>query len=116
MLTDSFALAIKNAIPRPINRPGLRRAPRRSTRAVEARFFAAPGAKSLHHAYIGGLAEHTCEVVELCLCVAQVFPQLDRDLLLAAAILDAFSDTDLAGACWIGRADRSAPRLTRLKP
>lgn len=54
---------------------------------LDAHFFTAPGAKSLHHAYIGGLAEHTCEVVELCLCVAQVFPQLDRDLLLAAAIL-----------------------------
>ncbi len=51
------------------------------------RFFTSPGAKSLHHAYIGGLAEHTCEVMELCLRVADVFPQLDRDLLLAAAIL-----------------------------
>lgn len=52
-----------------------------------ARFFAAPGAKALHHAYIGGLAEHTGEVIELCLRVAEVFPQLDRDLLLTAAIL-----------------------------
>ena len=54
---------------------------------VAPRFFVAPGAKSLHHAYIVGLAEHTCEVVELCLRVAEVFPQLDRDLLLATAIL-----------------------------
>lgn len=50
-------------------------------------FFLAPGAKALHHAYIGGLAEHTCEVVELCLKVAELFPRLDRELLLAAAIL-----------------------------
>jgi 3'-5' exoribonuclease len=51
------------------------------------RFFAAPGAKSLHHAYIGGLAEHTSEVVELCLKVCEIFPRLDRDLLLTAAML-----------------------------
>ena len=50
-------------------------------------FFTAPGAKVMHHAYVGGLAEHTWEVVEICLCVAEVFPQLDRDLLLTAAIL-----------------------------
>jgi len=50
-------------------------------------FITAPGAKALHHAYIGGLLEHTVEVVELCEKVAEVFPTLDRDLLLAAAIL-----------------------------
>jgi 3'-5' exoribonuclease len=51
------------------------------------RFRTAPGAKALHHAYIGGLLEHTAEVVELCGKVCEVFPELDRDLLLAAAIL-----------------------------
>ncbi len=51
------------------------------------RFRAAPGAKSIHHAYIGGLLEHTAEVVEICVRVAEVFPELDRDLLLASAIL-----------------------------
>ncbi len=54
---------------------------------VAPRFFVAPGAKSLHHAYVVGLAEHTSEVVELCLKVAEVFPQLDRDLLLGVAVL-----------------------------
>jgi len=51
------------------------------------RFLTAPGAKALHHAYIGGLIEHTAEVVELCEKVCEVFPQLDRDLLLASAII-----------------------------
>ncbi len=50
-------------------------------------FRTAPGAKALHHAYIGGLLEHTVEVVELCEKVAEVFPELDRSLLLAAAVL-----------------------------
>ncbi len=51
------------------------------------RFLTAPGAKALHHAYIGGLIEHTAEVVELCERVCEVFPALDRDLLMTAAIL-----------------------------
>jgi len=51
------------------------------------RFRTTPGAKALHHAYIGGLLEHTAEVVEICQKVAEIFPQLDRDLLLAAAIV-----------------------------
>ncbi len=50
-------------------------------------FIAAPGAKALHHAYIGGLLEHTVEVVALCEKVTEVFPTLDRGLLLTAAIL-----------------------------
>ena len=51
------------------------------------KFVSAPGAKALHHAYVGGLLEHTAEVVELCEKTAEVFPQLDRDLLVTAAIL-----------------------------
>ena len=53
----------------------------------QGRFRTAPGAKALHHAYVGGLLEHTAEVVELCEKVAEVFPELDRDLLMAGAIL-----------------------------
>lgn len=51
------------------------------------KFLSAPGAKALHHAYLGGLLEHTVEVVELCEKTVEVFPGLDRDLLIAAAIL-----------------------------
>jgi 3'-5' exoribonuclease len=58
------------------------------------RFCSAPGAKALHHAYIGGLCEHTVEVVELCEKVAEVYPQLDRDLLVTAAILHDIGKTE----------------------
>jgi len=58
------------------------------------RFCAAPGAKALHHAYIGGLLEHTMEVVQLCEKVVDIFPELDRDLLMAAAILHDVGKTD----------------------
>ncbi len=46
-----------------------------------------PAAKTRHHAWIGGLAEHTSEMVKLAQVVSEVFPQLDRDLLLAGVIL-----------------------------
>ncbi|MFN2383153.1 MAG: 3'-5' exoribonuclease YhaM family protein, partial [Gemmatimonadota bacterium] len=48
-------------------------------------FAAAPAAKVNHHAYVGGLAEHTLSVMELCALVASHYPELDRDLLLAGA-------------------------------
>ncbi len=40
-----------------------------------------------HHAYLGGLLEHTVAVATLALELCTVHPRLDRDLLLAAALL-----------------------------
>ncbi len=48
---------------------------------------AAPAAKSIHHAVLGGLLEHTMSVVGLCRLLADYYPALDRDVLLAGAIL-----------------------------
>jgi len=53
----------------------------------EATFSKAPAAKRYHHACIGGLLEHTLAVVRLCSFVAEQHPEIDRDLLLTAAIL-----------------------------
>lgn len=55
--------------------------------AFVAAFAAAPAAKSIHHAVLGGLLEHTVSVVGVCGLLAEYYPALDRDLLLAAAIL-----------------------------
>jgi 3'-5' exoribonuclease len=52
-----------------------------------ASFSKAPAAKLYHHAYLGGLLEHTLSVVRLCSFVADEHPEIDRDLLLTAAIL-----------------------------
>jgi 3'-5' exoribonuclease len=51
------------------------------------KFRQAPAAKKLHHAYIGGLLEHTLNVVRACAALADLYPQADRDLLLTAAAL-----------------------------
>jgi len=53
----------------------------------ETTFSKAPAAKRYHHACIGGLVEHTLAVVRLCSFVADQHPEIDRDLLLTAAIL-----------------------------
>lgn len=55
---------------------------------VEHEFKRAPAAKLMHHAYLGGLLEHTLAVAELAVMMADRYGDaLDRDLLLAGAIL-----------------------------
>ena len=51
------------------------------------RYCRAPGAKSLHHSHLGGLLEHTIGVAEILETVARVHPELDRDLMMAGALL-----------------------------
>ncbi len=47
----------------------------------------APGAKTLHHAYRGGLLEHIVSLCRLCRGAAGNYAEIDLDLLLAGAIL-----------------------------
>ncbi len=46
-----------------------------------------PGAIEIHHNWSGGLLEHTLEVVKYCLLSVQLFPALNKDLLIAGAVL-----------------------------
>ncbi len=55
--------------------------------AFAAAFTEAPAAKTIHHAVIGGLIEHTANVVSLCEAASRMYPALDRELLIAGAIL-----------------------------
>ncbi|MBQ1193583.1 MAG: HD domain-containing protein [Lachnospiraceae bacterium] len=43
-------------------------------------------AKSVHHSFIGGLLEHTLSVTKLCNEYTKLYPLLNRDLLLTAAM------------------------------
>lgn len=52
-----------------------------------ARFSRAPAARRVHHAYLGGLLEHTLEVISLCRHLMTLYPQIHRDLLLSGALL-----------------------------
>ena len=46
-----------------------------------------PAAKNMHHAYRGGLLEHTLSVFNLCRSICDRYPSLDRQTLLAGALL-----------------------------
>ena len=50
-------------------------------------FKKAPAAINIHHACVGGLLEHTWEVLRYCKTAASVHPSLDKSLLFTGAIL-----------------------------
>ncbi|MFH1786253.1 MAG: HD domain-containing protein [archaeon] len=50
-------------------------------------FKRCPGSKKRHHGYIGGLLEHTVGVIELCEACSSYYPWMDKDLLMAGAVL-----------------------------
>lgn len=53
---------------------------------IAAKLKVASAAKAMHHAYVGGLLEHTLSVARLCMRFADHYPYLDRQVLLAGAI------------------------------
>ena len=57
------------------------------TDPVASEFRRAPCTRAGHHAYMGGLIEHTVAVGTLVGEVCQLHPRLDSDLLMAAALL-----------------------------
>jgi len=49
-------------------------------------FKRAPAAEKLHHAYLGGLVEHTLSVAEAAVLICRHYPKLDRDILLVGVL------------------------------
>ena len=92
----------------------------------EKRFKFHSAAKSVHHGFVGGLLEHTLSVTRNCSYFAEVYPMLNRDLIVSAAIfhdvgklkeLSTFPENDytdagqllghiMIGAEWVGEAIR----------
>ena len=74
---------------REVHDPALRQVTDRLlfTEPVASEFRRAPCTRAGHHAYVGGLLEHTVAVGTLVLEVCQLHPRLDSDLLMAAALL-----------------------------
>jgi len=50
-------------------------------------YRAAPAAKVLHHAWLGGLLEHVLTLVRVCRAVVPFYPEVDPDLLVTGAVL-----------------------------
>jgi 3'-5' exoribonuclease len=58
-----------------------------SDSAFRDRYAASPSAIVHHHNVVGGNLEHSLNVLKLCLKLCEAYPELDRDLLVAGAIL-----------------------------
>src|SRR6266446_2647972 len=54
---------------------------------IAERYRNAPAAKTLHHAYIGGLLDHVVSLFRSCDLACRNYPQVNRDLVLAGAFL-----------------------------
>jgi len=50
-------------------------------------FELAPAGTKAHHAYQGGLIEHVVTMLEVAVCLADIYPDFDNDLLLAGVFL-----------------------------
>ena len=99
----------------------------------EKRFKFHSAAKTVHHGFVGGLLEHTLGVAKNCDYFAKVYPILNRDLIIAAAIfhdvgkleeLSTFPENDytdegqllghiMIGAEWVSEHMRLIPDFPR---
>ncbi len=50
-------------------------------------FRTAPAAKMMHHAYLGGLLEHTLQLLKLADVVCPLYPKISRDIVLVGLFL-----------------------------
>lgn len=64
------------------------------SKEAKEKYFNAPAGKQIHHAYIHGLLEHTLEIIKICDLMCSFHNEVNRDLLITAAILHDFSKTE----------------------
>lgn len=57
---------------------------------ISSRFGRAPAAKSIHHAFVGGLLSHSMQLVRLTDAVAPLYPEADRSILVFGAVFHDF--------------------------
>jgi 3'-5' exoribonuclease len=50
-------------------------------------FKQAPAAKSMHHAYLGGLLEHTLNLLKLANLICPLYPKINRDIVMMGLFL-----------------------------
>lgn len=58
------------------------------------KYITAPAGKLWHHSYISGLIEHTLEIIKICDLMCDIHPDLNRDLLIAGAMLHDFGKVE----------------------
>jgi 3'-5' exoribonuclease len=60
---------------------------------IMKKFIVAPAAMGMHHAWLGGLLEHTTSLLELALVICPRYPDIDQDLVLAGLFLHDLAKT-----------------------
>jgi 3'-5' exoribonuclease len=56
-------------------------------------FCAAPAAMTMHHAFLGGLLEHTLNMLNVAQAILPLYPKIQKDLILAAIFLHDMAKT-----------------------
>lgn len=54
---------------------------------VGDKYYSYPAASKIHHNFLGGLSEHSLGMAKLCWMICKQYPQLNRDLLVAGALI-----------------------------
>lgn len=54
---------------------------------VGEKYYSYPAASKIHHNFLGGLSEHSLSMAKLCWKICEQYPQLNRDLLIAGALI-----------------------------
>ena len=54
---------------------------------VGEKYYTYPAASKIHHNFLGGLSEHSLGMAKLCWNICKQYPQLNKDLLIAGALI-----------------------------
>lgn len=63
----------------------------------EDRLYEYPAASKIHHSFVGGLATHTVEMLNIANSFCQLYPMLSRDLMIGGIILHDLGKTEELG-------------------
>jgi 3'-5' exoribonuclease len=83
---DDLWRRLKRLMTEEVERPVLRRLAAEALEVHGAALREHPAAKSMHHAYRGGLLEHVVSMAELALVVSGHYRDIDRDLVLVGVL------------------------------
>lgn len=95
---DSLWSTLTGTLDSQLRRPEAKRLARETLAVYGERLRVHPAAKAIHHAYRGGLLEHTTSMLGLAVRISDHYPDLDRDLLLLGVLFHDLGKLEELGA------------------